>query len=140
MIIIGVDYHPSDQYIAFVDTETGEEDERRLSHSNQEAERFYRELAARGASVRVGMEATGYSRWFERLLAEVGIELWIGDAAEIRTKRVRKQKTDRNDAQLLLKLLLENNFPTIWVPSPENRDLLRICSSCWTGRTRPSKS
>src|SRR5580658_3755722 len=95
MIIIGVDYHPSDQYIAFVDTETGEGDERRLNHSDREAEKFYRELAARGASVRVGMEATGYSRWFERLLAELGIEVWIGDAAEIKTKRVRKQKRDR---------------------------------------------
>jgi transposase len=103
MIIIGVDYHLCDQYIAFVDTETGDGDERRLNHSDGEAEKFYRELAAGGASVRVGMETTGYSRWFERLLAELGIELWIGDAAKIKTKRVRKQKTDRNDAQLLLK-------------------------------------
>jgi transposase len=126
MVIIGVDYHPSDQYIAFVDRETGECGERRLNHSDREAEKFYRELMARGASVRVGMEATGYSRWFERLLAELGIEVWIGDAAEIRTKRVRKQKTDRNDAQLLLKLLLEDAFPRIWVPSPENRDLRQL--------------
>jgi transposase len=126
MIIIGVDYHPSDQYIAFVDTETGEGEERRLNHSDQEAEKFYRELALRGVSVRVGMEATGYSRWFERLLAELGIEVWIGDAAEIKTKRVRKQKTDPNDARLLLKLLLENTFPRIWVPSPENRDLRQL--------------
>src|SRR6202158_62079 len=72
------------------------------------------------------MEATGFARWFERLLAELGIELWIGDAAEIKTKRVRKQKTDREDAQLLLKLLLENRFPRIWVPSPENRDLRQL--------------
>jgi transposase len=72
------------------------------------------------------MEATGYSRWFERLLAELGIEVWIGDAAEIKTKRVRKQKTDSNDARLLLKLLLENTFPRIWVPSPENRDLRQL--------------
>jgi transposase len=126
MIIIGVDYHPSDQYIAFVDTETGEGDERRLNHSDGEAEKFYRELAARGVSVRVGIETTGYSRWFERLLAELGIELWIGDAAKIKSKRVRKQKTDRNDAQLLLQLLLDNNFPKIWVPSPENRDLRQL--------------
>ena len=126
MMIIGVDYHPSDQYIAFADTETGECGERRLNHSNGEAEKFYRELAARRMRVRVGMEATGYSRWFERLLAELGIEVWIGDAAEIRTKRVRKQKTDRNDAGLLLKLLLENNFPKIWVPGPENRDLRQL--------------
>ena len=126
MIIIGVDYHPSDQYIAFLDTETGECGERRLNHSEEEAEKFYRVLAARGVNIRVGMEATGYSRWFERLLAELGIELWIGDAAKIQTKRVRKQKTDRNDAQLLLKLLLEDNFPRIWVPSPENRDLRQL--------------
>jgi transposase len=126
MLIIGVDYHPSDQYIAFVDTETGECGERRLNHSEGEAEKFYRELAARGVSVRVGMEATGYSRWFERLLAELSIELWIGDAAEIKTRRVRKQKTDRNDAALLLKLLLEDNFPRIWVPDPENRDLRQL--------------
>src|ERR1700723_1502571 len=126
MIIIGVDYHPSDQYIAFVDTETGEYGERRLNHSDGEAEKFYRELAARGISVRVGLEATGYSRWFERLLAELGIEVWIGNAAEIKTKRVRKQKTDGEDARLLLKLLRENNFPRIGVPSRENRDLRQL--------------
>jgi len=66
MIIIGVDYHPSDQYIAFADTETGECGERRLNHGDGEAERFYRDLQQRAVSVRVGMEATGYSRWFER--------------------------------------------------------------------------
>ena len=96
---------PRHQYIAFADTETGECGERRLNHSEGEAEKFYRGLQPRAASVRVGMEATGYSRWFERLLAELGIELWIGDAAEIKTRRVRKQKTDTNDARLLLKLL-----------------------------------
>jgi len=126
MIIIGVDYHPSDQYIAFVDTETGEYEERKLDHSGGEAEKFYRELATRGVSVRVGIETTGYTRWFERLLAELGMELWIGDAAVIKTKRVRKQKTDWEDARLLLRLLREDNFPQIWVPSAENRDLRQL--------------
>src|SRR5271168_4974590 len=126
MIILGVDYHPSDQYIAFLDTETGECGERRLNHGDEEAEKFYRELAARGVNIRVGMEATGYSRWFERLLAELGIELWIGNAAAIKTRRVRKPKTDSNDARLLLKLLLEETFPRIWVPIPENRDLRQL--------------
>jgi len=126
MIIIGVDYHPSSQQIAFMDQETGECGERELNHSDGEAERFYRELKERGVGVRVGMEATGHARWFERLLAELGFELWIGDPAEIKTKRVRKQKTDREDARLMLKLLLENRFPRIWVPSPENRDLRQL--------------
>ena len=74
----------------------------------------------------MGMEATGYSRWFERLLAELGFELWIGNAAEIKTKRVRKQKTDRNDARLLLRLMREGTFPRIWIPSLENRDLRQL--------------
>jgi len=72
------------------------------------------------------MEASGHARWFERLLSELQFELWIGDAAEIRTKRVRKQKTDRQDAQLILKLMLEDRFPEIWVASWENRDLRQL--------------
>ena len=126
MMIIGVDYHPGFQQIAFLFKETGECGERRLNHSDGEAENFYRDLKARGISVRVGMETTGFSRWFERLLAELGFEVWIGDAAEIKTRRAKKQKTDRQDAQLLLTLLLEGRFPRIWVPNPENRDLRQL--------------
>jgi transposase len=125
MIIIGADYHPGFQQIAFVDSDSGELQERRLEHS-EEAERFYRDLAAQGMRVRVGMEASGHARWFERLLAELQFELWIGDAAEIRSKRVRKQKTDRQDAQLILQLLLEERFRQIWVPSWENRDVRQL--------------
>ena len=98
MFIIGVDYHPSFQQITFFDQGTGECGERRWNRSDGEAEKFYRDLQQTGVRVRVGMEATGYSRWFERLLAELGIEVWIGDAAEIKTKRVRRRKTDRQDA------------------------------------------
>ena len=72
MLIIGCDYHPSVQQIAFVNAETGESGERRLLHKDGEAERFYRDLKLRGVSVRVGIEATGHARWFERLLAELG--------------------------------------------------------------------
>jgi len=125
MLIIGCDYHPSFQQIAFVDTESGELGERRLFHP-QEAEGFYGELRERKLAVRVGMESSGHSRWFERLLRTLEFELWIGDAAEIRTKRVRKQKTDRQDAQLLLRLMMEDRFPRIWVADAENRDLRQL--------------
>jgi transposase len=118
--IQGADYHPGFQQIECVDTETGEVQSRRLQH-REEAERFYRDLTSQGASVRVGMEASGHARWFEQLLAELNFELWIGDAAAIRTKRVRKQKTDRQDAQLILRLMLEDRFPRVWVPSWENK-------------------
>ena len=125
MLIIGCDYHPSFQQIAFVDTETGELGERRLLHRD-EAEQFYGKLREQRVAVRVGMEASGHARWFERLLRELQFELWIGNAAEIRTKRVRKQKTDRQDAQLLLRLMMEDRFPRIWVPDSENRDLRQL--------------
>ena len=108
-----------------MDRETGEVGERRLLH-REEAERFYQGLKQGGMAVRVGMEASGHSRWFEGLLQELQFELWIGNAAEIRTKRVRKQKTDRQDAQLLLRLMLEDRFPRIWVPDAANRDLRQL--------------
>jgi hypothetical protein len=68
MIIIGCDYHPGFQQIAFVDTETGDYGEQRLEHS-EGAEKFYRDLAAQGKKVRVGMEASGHARWFGRAIA-----------------------------------------------------------------------
>ena len=125
MLIIGCDYHPGFQQIAFVDSESGEWKERRLGH-REEAEQFYRDLKVRGVKVCVGMEASGHAHWFEHLLAELQFELHIGDAAEIRSKRVRKQKTDRQDAQRLLTLRVEDRFPRIWVPNGENRDLRQL--------------
>ncbi len=125
MLIIGCDYHPSFQQIAYVDTEGGELREEKLAH-REDAEKFYRALAIAGQKVRVGMEASGHARWFERLLAQLQFELWMGDAAEIRRRRGRKQKTDRQDAQHILSLLLKDDFPSIWMPSWENRDLRQL--------------
>lgn len=123
MMIIGCDLHTRFQQIAMLDTETGEIVERRLEHGTGEAQQFYGALPA---PVRVGIEATGYARWFERMLAEQGHEVWIGDASAIRAARVRQQKTDVRDAQLLLSLLVENRFPKIWVSSPAERDVWQL--------------
>src|SRR6266849_10094146 len=123
MLIIGCDFHPSFQQVAIFDNRTGEIEERRLQH-REEAERFYGSLA--GQQVRVGMEACGHYPWFERLLAGLGFELWLADAAEVRASVVRKQKTDWRDAEHLLHLLLENRFPKIWVPSLEVRDVRQL--------------
>jgi G:T/U-mismatch repair DNA glycosylase len=67
MLVIGCDYHLSVQHIAWIDTETGECGERQLRHGEGKAEKFYRDLKAKGVNVRVGIEATGHARWFERL-------------------------------------------------------------------------
>ena len=134
MIIIGVDFHPEFQQIASVDTETGEFQEKRLAH-REDAETFYRALA--GQKVRVGMETSGHARWFKRLLSELQFELWIGDAAEIGTKRVRKQKTDRQDARLILQLLSKIGFRG----SGCRAGRIGICGNCCgivTGWCRPA--
>ena len=123
MKIVGCDLHTRYQQIAMLDDETGELIERRLEHANGEAKQFYTKLAG---PVRVGIEATGHTRWFERLLAELRHELWVGDAARIRAADVRKQKTDARDAALLLELLLSGRFPRLWRPSREDRDLRQL--------------
>ena len=114
MLIIGCDYHPSWQQICWLETTTGETGEQKLEHASGEAERFYRQLS--GPAL-VGMESTGNCQWFVELLARLGHELWVGDALKIRAADVRQQKHDRRDAALILKLLLEERFPRIWIAS-----------------------
>src|SRR5438067_6549062 len=118
-----LDFHTRFQKIAMMDTTTGELVTRRLEHGTGEAERFYAALAA---PVRVGIEATLATQWFEKMLRHYGHELWIGDAAEIRAAMVRKQKTDDRDALHILDLLMQNRFPRIWVPSPAERDVRQL--------------
>jgi len=116
-MIIGCDFHPSFQQIAYVDQETGEYGERRLGH-REDALVFYRSLA--GRQVRVGVEATGNDRWFRKLLGELGHELLVGDASAIHASQPREQRTDKRDARHILKLLVENRFPAVWQPSAGN--------------------
>lgn len=124
MIIIGCDFHTRYQQIAMAEDSTGELLlERRLDHESGEAHAFYRNFSV---TVRVGIEATGPLHWFERLLGELGHELWIGDSAKIRASEVRKQKTDERDARLILDLMLAKRFPKIWVPTPAERDLRQL--------------
>ena len=120
MMIIGCDFHPRFQQVAFVDRVSGEYGERRLQHRG-EAEEFYRRLA--GKQVRIGMEATGNYGWFRRLLQAQGHELLMGDATRIRAAAPRKQKTDKRDARHILDLLLTDKFPKVWQPDAANEDL-----------------
>jgi len=123
MMIIGCDFHPRFQQIAFVDQETGEYGERRLNHPG-EAEQFYRSLA--GRQVRIGAEATGNFRWFRHLMQELGHEFLLGDASAIRAACPRKQKTDKRDARHILTWLVEDRFPVVWQPPAENEDLRQL--------------
>ncbi|SRR6266567_908370 len=120
MIIIGCDFHSRFQQIAMLDTETGEVVEKKLEHENGEAKTFYEGLKE---PVLVGIETTGYTRWFAEMLAGLGHELMVGDAAKIRASETRKQKHDRRDAWHIMELMAEGKFPRIWLPSAEERDV-----------------
>jgi transposase len=120
MKIVGCDLHARQQSIAMVDTESGEFLEKTLLHEGNAVRNFY---AALEGPVVVGIEATGSVQWFLELLDELGIECRVGHPAKIRAAETRKQKHDRRDARLILDLLTKEDFPAIWMPSTEQRDL-----------------
>ena len=124
IIYCGVDFHARQQTICCLKTETGELTSHELKHDHKEALRkFYSEL---GGPVIVGLEASGYTPWFEQLLEELGHQVWLGDATEIRRRARRRQKNDRRDAALILELLCHDEFPRLHRPSPESREILRM--------------
>jgi len=123
MMIIGCDFHPSWQQIAWLDSETGETGEGKLVHASGDAKSFYARVPRPAL---IGMEATGNSQWFMEMVQDLGHEIWIGDAAQIRARYVRQQKTDKRDAAHILKLLVEGRFPRLWAPDGEQRDLRQL--------------
>ena len=120
---IGCDVHTRNQVVAWIEEETGEIKVRRLEHEGEEVRKFYAQFP-RGTVV--GIEATFPVHWFERLMGELGHELWVGDAAGIRASVVRLQKNDFFDAEHLLDLLRTGRFPRVWIPSLEERDLRQL--------------
>lgn len=123
-VYCGVDFHARQQTICSLTTEDGVMSTHELKHQNKDELRaFYSQLSG---PVLVGLEASGYSPWFEQLLEEVGHEVWLGDATEIRRRARRRQKNDRRDAALILDLLIHNEFPRIHRLTPTSREVLRM--------------
>ena len=120
MRIIGCDLHARQQTLATLETITGEVVNLTLMHEGEKVREFYSQLPR---PVLVGIEAAGSMHWFLDLMEELGIECRVGHPAQIRAAEPRKQKHDRRDAELILKLLAENRFPAIWLPSKELLDL-----------------
>ena len=126
-------------------------EKQRLRHC-EEAEQFYRELQKQGVSVRVGMEATGHSRWwhlsrklclkgscggFEARL-EHGIELGQGGAEgaarvapALRLETLNLRGTDTESAVAQIFLLGLPKLPLMISPQTRKRQktLLRPAAS-----------
>src|SRR5678809_1357289 len=123
-IYIGVDFHARQQTICYLTTDSGEILFHQLQHQDKAAVRaFYAQF--RG-DVIIGLEASGYSPWFERLLEELGHQVWLGDATEIRRRARWRQKNDRRDAELILDLMLHEEFPRLHRPSLQSREVMRM--------------
>lgn len=123
-VYIGVDFHARQQTICYLTTEDGEIQQLVLAHEEPAKVRaFYEQFA--GQQVVVGFESSGYAAWFEELLEELGCEIWIGHAADIRRFARRRQKNDRRDAALILDLLVAGDFPRIYRYSAASREVLQ---------------
>src|SRR5678809_651326 len=123
-IYIGVDFHARQQTICYLTTDSGEMLFQQLQHQDKAAVRaFYAQFSG---DVIVGLEASGYSPWFERLLEELGYEVWLGHATEIRRRARWRQKNDRRDAELILDLMVHNEFPCLHRPAVASREVLRM--------------
>jgi transposase len=94
----------------------------KLDHRNDDVGGFYQGLHG---EVIVGLEASGYSTWFEQMLEGLGYEVWIGDASEIRRLARRRQKNDDRDADHILDLMVRGDFPRVHRPSKHSLDVLR---------------
>jgi transposase len=123
-IYIGVDFHARQQTICYLKTETGELVIFELQHQDKEQVRaFYQQFQGQ---VIIGLEASGYSLWFEALLERLGHEVWLGHATEIRRRARWRHKNDRRDAELIWDLLVHNEFPRVHQPAAESREVLRM--------------
>jgi transposase len=123
-IYIGVDFHSRQQTVCYLKTETGELVISELLHRDKEQVRaFYQQFTGR---VIIGLEASGYSPWFEALLEQLGREVWLGEATEIRRRARWRQKSDRRDAELIWDLMVHNEFPRLHQPAPQSREVLRM--------------
>jgi transposase len=123
-IYIGVDFHSRQQTICYLKTETGELVIKELKHQDKEQVRaFYQQFQW---PVIVGLEASGYSPWFEALLETLGCEVWLGDATEIRRRARWRYKSDRRDAEHIWELMVHHEFPRLHQPTLQSREILRL--------------
>lgn len=122
ILYIGVDFHPHQQTVAWCDPATGETETRELFHDVEKVKKFYQKLPP-GI---VGIEASSKAIWFENLISETNHQLKVGNPVLIRRRAISRHKSDKRDAELILELLLKDEFPSIWRRSRENNQVLDI--------------
>jgi len=119
-LYIGVDFHPHQQTVSYCNNEEGEVHQTSLIHNVEQVHRFYRQLP----KAVVGIEASCTAAWFEQMLFDLGHELRVGNPTAIRARARSRHKSDKRDADLILDLLLKDEFPTLWRRSVQGQSVL----------------
>lgn len=119
-LYIGVDFHPHQQTVSYCNTEHGEIKQLCLAHNIELVRRFYEQFP----KAVVGIEASCTAAWFEHLMQELGHELRVGNPTLIRARARSRHKSDKRDADLILDLLLKDEFPSLWRRSIEGQSVL----------------
>lgn len=121
-VYIGVDFHPHQQTVCYCDTADGIMYHQTFHHQNRaELEAFYAQF---NAEVVIGLDAGGPSQWFEAMVGALSHKLLYGDSTEIRRRARSRHKNDNRDAELLLDLLIRDEFPSLWRRSVESETVL----------------
>ena len=123
-LYMGVDFHPHQQTVCWLDVETGELRIEELMHDVEAVRKFY---LKQPPSV-IGVEASARAVWFEDLLFECGHELVAGDPVLIRKRAVSRHKSDRRDAEHIRTLLVNGEFPSLWRRPRASVNILEIVS------------
>ena len=122
-LYIGVDFHPHQQTVAWCDTRTGETKTIDLKHDLDTVRSFYTSLPERAI---IGVEASARAGWFENMLTDTGHKLLVGNPVLIRKRATSRHKNDRRDAELILELLMRDEFPALWRRSAASNQILEI--------------
>lgn len=122
-LYLGVDFHPHQQTVAWCDRETGEIRTIDLMHDLERVREFYYSFAEPAT---IGIEASARAAWFEKMIFESGHKLLIGNPVLIRKRAVSRHKSDKRDAELILKLLMNGEFPSIWRRPHESDQVLEV--------------
>ena len=123
--LVGLDVHAAKVVAAILDSETGELRFQRLGGESAPVVRLASSLER---PVKAAYEAgpTGYG--LARALSEAGIECVVAAPGKIPRGATEKVKTDRRDAEHLVRLLMAGRLRPVRVPGPSEealRDLVR---------------
>lgn len=135
-LYIGVDFHPHQQTLCWCDTESGETRTVDLKHDLGKVREFYTSLPEPAI---IGVEASAKAQWFENMLFETGHKLLVGNPVLIRKRATSRHKNDRRDAELILELLMRDEFPALWRrdrASDQVLEILRLRQSLVCQRTQ----